>query len=301
MKTVVSVSLGSSKRDHQVEASFLGENFRIERRGTDGDFQKARKILAELDGNVDAIGLGGIDVYIYSRKKRYALQDGLELMHQVKQTPVADGSGLKNTLERSVIEYLSTQPFIDFKGLKVLMVCAMDRFGMAEALETAGSKMLYGDLIFTLEIEKPLHTLEELDSYAERLLPEISALPIELIYPTGAKQDKISKPKFDKYYLTADAIAGDFHYIKRFMPARLDGKIIITNTVTQNDVNELRERKVRYLITTTPELSGRSFGTNVLQAVFLALLKKKEEDVTPEEYLQLIKQLELKPRIEKLN
>lgn len=34
MKQVVSVSLGSSKRDHKVEAEFLGEKFVIERIGT---------------------------------------------------------------------------------------------------------------------------------------------------------------------------------------------------------------------------------------------------------------------------
>jgi hypothetical protein len=301
MKTVVSVSLGSSKRDHKVETSFLGEDFLIERRGTDGDFNKALALLKELDGKVDAIGLGGVDVYIYSRKQRYSLGDGLKLMHQVSKTPVADGSGLKNTLERKVVESLRSQPFINLKDLKVLMVCAMDRFGMAEALEESGCKMLYGDLIFILEIEKPLHTVEALDSYAERLLPEITKLPFELLYPTGAKQEKTSDRKFDKYYLGADLIAGDYLLIKRFMPASLEGKYILTNTVTQSDIEDLKQRGVSYLVTTTPEFSGRSFGTNVLQAVFLALLGKKEEEVKPEEYLKLIEELQLKPRIEKLN
>ncbi|MGE5653834.1 MAG: quinate 5-dehydrogenase, partial [Bacillota bacterium] len=41
MKRVVSVSLGSSKRNHAVETEILGEQFRIERIGTDGDMNKA--------------------------------------------------------------------------------------------------------------------------------------------------------------------------------------------------------------------------------------------------------------------
>lgn len=59
MKRVVSISLGSSKRDHQVETEFLGEKFRIERIGTDGDMERMITMIRELDGRVDAFGLGG--------------------------------------------------------------------------------------------------------------------------------------------------------------------------------------------------------------------------------------------------
>ena len=106
MKQIVSVSLGSVKRDHEAEADFLGQRFHFHRRGTNGQFKKAVALLQELDGQVDAIGLGGIDVYLYSRSQRYALKDGLRLLESVKITPVVDGSGLKNTLERETVRYL---------------------------------------------------------------------------------------------------------------------------------------------------------------------------------------------------
>ncbi|HPZ09122.1 MAG TPA: quinate 5-dehydrogenase, partial [Candidatus Eremiobacteraeota bacterium] len=95
MKKIVSVSLGSSKRDHKVYTSFLGRDFEIIRRGTDGNFKHAISILKELDGQVDAIGLGGIDIYLYSKNKRYSLRDGLRLKNSVKKTPLVDGSSLK--------------------------------------------------------------------------------------------------------------------------------------------------------------------------------------------------------------
>ena len=65
MPEIVSVSLGSSKRDHSVEIEMLGQSFKVSRRGVDGDFVKAESLLKELDGEVDAIGLGGIDIYLY--------------------------------------------------------------------------------------------------------------------------------------------------------------------------------------------------------------------------------------------
>lgn len=301
MKEIVSISLGSSKRNHEAKINFLGEDFTIKRIGTDGDFRLAVEKLHELDGKVSAIGLGGVDVYLYSpNNKRYALKDGLKLMEAVKLTPVVDGSGLKNSLERETVKYITENNIIDLKDKTVLMVSAMDRFGMAQALLDAGCKMIYGDMIFALGLDKPIYDTNELINYAEKLLPDITKLPISMIYPTGKKQEAAPDLKFTKYYDMADIIAGDFHFIKKYMPDNLKDKIIITNTVTKEDIEDLKKRGVSVLITTTPEFEGRSFGTNVLEALLLAILGKKWEDVKEEDYIGLIKKLGIKPRIERL-
>lgn len=300
IKRIVSVSIGSASRDHQVVTELLGQKFEISRRGTDGDIRRAKAMLRELDGKVDAIGLGGLDVYIYSKNKRYALRDGLRLLQLVKTTPVVDGSGLKNTLERETIRILAEENIIDFKDKKVLMVCAIDRFGMAESLDKFGAKVTYGDMIFTLDIDQPITNLDELAERADKLLPDICKMPISMVYPTGEKQNSVEPtPMTDKYYRDAEIIAGDFLFIRRRMPERLDGKIIITNTVTSANLEELRERGVSCLVTTTPEFNGRSFGTNVMEAVMIAMLGKKWDDVTPQDYLDLIKRLNFRPRIVK--
>jgi hypothetical protein len=303
LKKIVSVSLGSSKRDHEVHVNLLGEEFIVSRRGTDGDYKTAKDILKELDGNVDVIGLGGTDIYLYSKTKRYTLKYGMMLRNVVKKTRVVDGSGLKNTLERKVIEELQQDSRFKFEGKKTLLVCGMDRFGMAESLVNAGCDMIFGDLIFALDVDKPLKTLEELDEQAEKLLPEISKLPIGMLYPIGKKQETYAEleEKHLKYYDWAEIIAGDFHYIRRFMPLDLKNKIIITNTVTKEDVATLKERGISYLVTTTPNLEGRSFGTNVLEGVLLSILDKEWEDVTEGDYLDLIMKLDLHPRILELN
>lgn len=303
MKNIVSVSLGSSKRDHEVKVELLGEKFNISRRGTDGDFRKAQKILRELDGKVDAIGLGGIDIYLYSKTKRYALKYGIMLKETVKKTPVVDGSGLKNSLERRVVKILQADTRFQFIGKNCLMVCAMDRFGMAESLTSAGCNMIFGDKIFALGIDQEIHSLEELEKEADKLLPEIAKLPISMIYPVGKKQETYapSEEMYRRTYRWANIIAGDFHFIRRFLPEGIDGKDIITNTVTSEDLDILREKGVRYLVTTTPEFEGRSFGTNVLEATLLVILGKKWEEVTSQDYLDLIDKLQLKPRIVELN
>jgi len=303
-KRVVSVSLGSSKRDHRVEVTFLGQPFEISRRGTDGDMEKAIAVLKELDGKVDAIGLGGIDVYLYIGPKRFVIQDALKLLEAVKVTPVVDGSGLKNTLEREVVRYLARKTDLIPPGTKVLMVSAADRFGMAEAFAEAGCDVTFGDLIFTMGVPHPIRTLAELEQLANKLLPEICKMPFHMIYPTGKKQETVDEAKaakFAPFFEEARVIAGDFHMIRRFLPARLAGQTIVTNTTTPADVELLRERGAGCLVTTTPELDGRSFGTNVMEGVLVALLDKPVSEITPDDYLDLLRRLEFEPRIRKLN
>jgi hypothetical protein len=300
VKKVVSVSLGSSTRDHHAVVTLLGEEFDISRVGTDGKLDAAIAKVHELDGNVDAIGLGGIDVYLYAGKHRYALRDGLRLLDAAKTTPVVDGSGLKNTLEREAVRFMQEDLGIDLKGKKVLMVSALDRFGMAQALVDAGADVLFGDFIFALDLDKPVKGLHEFEQMAEKYLPDACKLPFQFFYPTGKKQDKPPQPKYPQYYHDADIIAGDFHFMRQFMPEDLKGKIVLTNTVTERDVDELRKRGVKMLITTTPDFQGRSFGTNVVEAALLALLGKTWSDVTPDDYERVLHDLHLKPRVVEL-
>ena len=297
MKTVVSVSLGSSSRDHRTQVELLGEQFDIARIGTDGSLDRAIAKLRELDGTVDAIGLGGIDVYLYAGTDRYALRDGLRLLDAVKETPVFDGSGLKNTLERQAIAYLQTSLGMELRGRRVLMVSALDRFGMAQALVEAGADVIFGDFIFALDLDRPVRGLAEFEEMARRYLPDACKLPFQFFYPTGKKQDRAPQPKYPEYYEDADVIAGDYHFMRQFMPDRLDGKTILPNTVTKNDVDFLRERGIARLVTTTPDFGGRSFGTNVVEAALVAMLGKRWSEVTEDDYLRLLRELDLKPRV----
>ncbi len=298
MKHVVGVSIGSSTRDHKVEAEFLGEKFEIERIGTDGDVDKAIKIISELDGKVDAFGMGGIDLYLKAGAKRYEIRDAIPLKNAARMTPMVDGSGLKDTLERRVVEYVDGE-VMPLRGKKTLLVCGLDRFGMAQTFDKLGCDLILGDAIFALGVPMPVRSLKMLYFLASVLMPILRRLPFEVLYPTGEKQE-VSKSRHKKYYDWAEIIAGDYLFIKRYMPERLEDKVIITNTVTAGDVEELRKRGVRLLITTTPEMNGRSFGTNVMEAVLITLAGKKPEEMTPDDYLKLLDRIGFVPRVEYL-
>lgn len=290
---MVSVSLGSKSRDSLVQATILGRKFSIERRGTDGDLQAAATLISNLDGHVAAIGLGGIDLYLVAGSRRYKMRAAARLAAHARSTPVVDGGGLKDTLERETIRYLNREKVLDLRGKRVLLTCAVDRFGMAEEFAKAGANCTFGDFLFILGMPIPLKKLRAIRRLGALILPVACRLPFKMLYPTGEKQTEIkSNVSVEKWFAENEIIAGDFLLIRRYLPEKLTSKIIITNTVTKEDIELMRVRGLSTLITTTPEFDGRSFGTNVMEGVFAALGAK-----TPSEYSTLLKQLNWKPRI----
>lgn len=297
MKRIVSVSLGSSKRNHTATANVLGEEVVVERVGTDGSIEKAIALIKELDGKVDAFGMGGIDLYVYAGANRYAFRDAQKIAVAAQKSPIVDGSGLKNTLERRVVRYVDKE-IMPLKGKKVLMVSSVDRFGMSEAFVDAGADMVFGDLMFGLGVNMKIRKLSTIHVLAAILLPVLTKLPFTWLYPTGEKQEK-REPKFEDAYQWADVIAGDWLYIGRHMPDRLVGKTILTNTVTPADIEALKERGVSMLITTTPNLGGRSFGTNLMEGLIVAAAGKRPEEMKPSDYEAWLDKIGFTPRVER--
>lgn len=296
MKRVVSVSLGTSKRNKEHELDILGEAFRIERIGTDGDLAAFAKMFSDLDGKVDALGVGGADIYVVVGDKRYAFRQIKQLISGATKTPVVDGSGLKHTLERETIHRLQREGTVDFAKENVLLVSAVDRFGMAQALIDVGAKTTYGDLMFGLGLPFPVRSYGTVKLIGALTLPIITRLPFKWFYPTGEKQETRT-PKFPKVFQEATFICGDWHFIRRYAPDDLTGKTILTQTVRKADLEWLKTTGARRVITTTPVMGGETFATNVMEGVVVALLGKRPEQLSEGDYLETLKRLDWCPNV----
>jgi len=298
MKRAVSISLGSSKRDKRVEVELLGEKVVIERIGTDGDREKAARLFRELDGKVDAFGVGGADLATVVDGKVYPLYSVLPLVKDVKHTPYTDGAGLKNTLEYRLASFIDRHLgdyIAQHGGKKALITVGIDRWGMTKSFVEAGYETVFGDFMFGLNLPIPVRSLRGLKIMASLFMPIVGRFPFEWLYPTGKKQEQ-RIPKWEKYYRWATVVAGDCHYIKRHLPDSLPGKIIATNTTTEADIELFRRVGIRYVVTSTPRLDGRSFGTNMMEAALIAVAGKGRR-LTDDELNELIDQLGLEPQL----
>ena len=301
MNRAVSISIGSSKRDKAVVVELLGEKISIERIGTDGDMEKAAQLYKELDGKVDAFGVGGADLGVMVEDKWYPLYSIQKMVRDVQKTPVVDGAGLKNTLENRLAPFIDARigDYIRSKGRKAFITLGVDRWGMTCSFMDAGYECVFGDLMFGFGLPIAIRGLQTLKLLAALVMPIAGRLPFEWLYPTGEKQEE-RIPKWEKYYQFGTVIAGDCHYIKRHMPDHLDGKVIATNTTTPADVETFRQAGVKYLVTSTPVLEGRSFGTNMMEAALVAASGKGRE-LTRDELNQLLDQLGFEPQLQELN
>ena len=305
MKQAVSISIGSSKRDKTVEISLLGEKVRLQRIGTDGDMQKAADLFRQLDGKVDAFGLGGTDLGLRVAERWYPLYSILPLIKDVHITPIADGTGLKTTLEAAAAQILSEKLSGQIKEKKALVTTAVDRWGLASSFINEGYDCVFGDLFFSLGLPIPIRTTSSVKLLARILMPIMGRIPFRWLYPVGEAQEKRT-PKQEKFFQWAQVVAGDCHYITRYMPERLENKIIVTNTTTPADVKLFKDAGIHYLVTTTPVLDGRSFGTNMMEAGILAAIGRKEpiNYAQPGNYFEelgeIVKKMKMSPQVQEI-
>ena len=112
----------------QVAIKFKDEEILVERLGTDGDVAKARQMYLDLDGKVDAFGVGGVDLYLCLNEREYPLRAALKLVEGVTKRPLCDGRGLKHTLERRVFDlaYPNRARSISSRDLSPLRSTAKD-------------------------------------------------------------------------------------------------------------------------------------------------------------------------------
>jgi hypothetical protein len=293
MKHAVSISLGSSKRDKSVAVNLNGVEILVERIGTDGELEKARQMYLDLDGKVDAFGVGGVDLYLRLDEREYPLHAALKLVSGVTQTPLCDGRGLKHTLERRVFELAKPQ-LGDVRFKQAFIPVAADRLGLAEAVSEVSQRSVFGDLMVALGVPLPIYGIRNFKRVAWMMLPIVSHFPMSMIFygSDGAEHE----PKYTKYFEESDLIAGDFLFMRKYMPKDLSGKTIVTNTTTEDNIALLKERGVKTVITTTPRFDGRSFGTNMNEAMLTAYAGKGRR-LSDDELNELIDTLGIKPTV----
>ena len=299
MKRAVSVSLGSSGRDKQVTINFADQTIKLQRIGTDGDVEWAKALFTELDGQVECLSVGGVDLYLRLDDREYPLHAVLKLVENVTRTPVVDGRGLKHTLERRVFELANASAdFTPQHYQSAFVPVAVDRLGLAQAAAEVSGEIIIGDLMIALGVPVPVRGIRAYKRLARIMLPLVSHFPLSMLF-YGSSGDA-HDPRYERHFLAADLVAGDFMFMKKYLPLNLVGKTMVTNTTTPENIELLRERGVHTLITTTPRYDGRTFGTNMMEAALTAYAGNGRT-LTDVELNRLIDELALFPTTLLLN
>jgi hypothetical protein len=165
MKKILSISIGSASRDHTTRHVFLGQEFKITRMGTNGDVNKAAQLYRELDGKVDAFGVGGAGFYLQVADRRYYFREPKKFRNAIKISKVGDGSRVKGLLEKRAFvaleKHLNEKEGKSLKGMPALQTTVMERYGMGKAMVEAGLDVTFGDFMFALGLPIEIKTLAQ--------------------------------------------------------------------------------------------------------------------------------------------
>jgi predicted amino acid dehydrogenase len=301
-RKIISINLGPSSDDYAFTTRFFDEEFHIQRLGADGDLERARELVAQFDGQADAIGLGGMSLLFRVGRRTFVHPQIQRIASAVQTTPVVDGAHLKSTLERWAISQVARQQPGIFDYKQIFVLSGIDQYAVAQVLSRFAERITFGDPIFHLNLPIPLRSFEQLERYADWVLPWLFQARYSRLFPVGPEQDQRSS-RGAKYFKAADVIVGDITYVRRFASDDLRRKIIVTNAPSAHDLESLEERGVESVITPVPSVGDEQHfvGIDVVEAVFTSLIERPAAELTDDDYLELVSRWELKPQITILN
>ena len=298
MKEIAVIHIDNDDYDEVV--SFLGQEVRVQHRGCGGDAEKAKALIAQFDGQVDAIGLDGLPAQLQLGGAQRAHEVGATLPAAAAKTPVVDGGGIRAGLERwAVILADRAQPGI-FAEKRVLLAPGLNHTGLTQALSRHSTALRYADPIiyFGLPAIPLVGSRRTLEQAAAPTLEDLKDAPFRRLHPeAGAPGHERSSEPFE----WADVIAGDIGAIRRYAPETLKRKTVVVECAEQGDLDDLRKRGVSIVVTLMPSLNPEEplseWSAAVVEAVLVALRRDPSQPLTEDTYLDLMADIQWTPGI----
>ena len=303
MKTVVSVSQGSSEYDYELETTFLKQPFRIIRVGTDGNLERAEAVLDSVCGEADAIGLSMIHDHYQVGREQLEHPDTARLEACIPDKPVTTGAGLRGILQEWAVRHTQTELGHFFDNARVLFLNGQAGYRIAKALSEHTDNLFFADPYLDFGVPRLLTSLRQLETYTSLTAPVtfrpaavklIEALHKTPIYRMG---EKLIRGSLHESVKDSHVIVGAMGDLEAFSEKELDGKTVITSRVTESALDWFRSRKVAMVVDYSPWLEGRPVGVNVMEAMISAALSRTPEQLGADDFLDVIQTLGIEPRI----
>ncbi len=298
MKKIVSVSLGPSKGDYEFTTRFLEEDFTVERIGTDGDADKAWEILQKQQSRCDIIGIGMVMDHYAVGDYRFEHPETRRLTKVVTRVPVTTGERVRRLLQCSAVRFTQKKLGNYFNNNKVLFLSGMDNYEMAMVMSEYTRNIKFADPVIATGVPKMLNSISALELYAmgkhniNRLNPikswarDIPTIPL------------VVKKVVSRAVEDAHVIVGTCSEILKYAGNQsLEGKTLITSTISDFDLDEFKKLKVNLIVDVTPQPFEQKVGMNILEAMILGASDIPADELSDEDLHEIIRELKIEPRL----
>jgi hypothetical protein len=295
MKKVVTVTLGSSKQDFEFQTQFLGHKFSVQRLGADDDTTQAWELMRRHQASADAIGLGEIGDHYQVGLRTVVNKETKRLLNVVTRVPVTTGATLRRLLQVRAVRQVQHQLGNYFNNNIVLFLSGMRNYDMALALSDYTQNLNFADALFQTGAPAMLTSLEQLELFAKGMRWAMPGKPRELL---EASLSGLKKRKVMAEVARSHLIVGTFAELKAVGNAEnLAGKTVITSAVDDERQKFFKQCKVNLVIDVSPKLFDSVVGINVIEAMILAALGKPPEEVSDDDFVEILDELKIGPRL----
>jgi predicted amino acid dehydrogenase len=295
MKTVVGISLGAGDQDFEFGTRFMGHRFSVRRLGTNGSTARAVKLLKHWQQHADAIGLGVVKDSYTVGSKRYVEKDSARMKGAVTRVPVTTGGRLSDILQEWALRHVQSKLGDYFNNAKVLFFSGRTNYKLAQSMAEYTQNLQFADPLLQLGVPKLLTSLDTLELYTSGAHYVLDWTPDALM--ASAPVREWTKFVLRKAMQDATVIVAPVHELDAFGAEELAGKTIITSTVNDRRIAHFRDSGVHLVIDGSPMLFDHVLGPSLLDAMIIAATEKAPDDILEDDYLEIITDLQLEPRI----
>ena len=295
MKKVVTVTLGSSKKDFEFKTTFLGQEFSVRRLGADKDSSRAWELMRRQQANADAIALSDMVDHYHVGLRTVVNKESQALMQVVTRVPVTTGASLRRLLQVRAVRHVQKELGNYFNNNLVLFLSGMRNYDMAVALSDYTRNLSFADPVFQAGSPLLLSSLEQLELYAKgkELLPGI--VPGKFLKSVlSTLKNKIVANAVAKSHV----IVGTFREVQAVSSSgNLDGKTLITSAIDDEALAFFAKHKVNLVVDVSPKLFDKVVGISTITAMILASTGKSEAELSDHDFEEIINELDIKPRL----
>jgi len=273
---ILHLDFGGEERERRYALELGGSEFSVREVGLERDLRKAARVLANAPE--PRIALSGLTLqYCFEGKEYRHRRLSRLLARSLRGRDLSDGSLVKRTLERYLVDEAIRQLAVNFQEKRTLVLSAIPRYGAAEVLSSRTDRIVFGDLLYGFRLGVPLTSMAALRKAAPALLRAVVSTPVSWFDP-GARIFARRMPRFRWYFYWAEVILGGMQHLRRYAPRKLSGKIVFTNLANDNDLEFLRSRDVATVVGLLPRISERRVSTGLLELMLKQLLQGKDAE-----------------------
>ena len=304
MKKILSVSLGDSINDYDFETEFLGQEFHIRRMGTDGDLDKAARILVENEDKVDTFGLGSFKFppTIGPNQQKDGMDEVFSQLSKSISKPITNGYALRKVAYEWALRHIQFKYGGNyFNNHRLLFFSGMTQYTYARVMSEWSENLRFADPLLEHGIPKFLNSLNDLELYAKGIHDVLNYVPgksvVSNLLPTRMWNDHLLRQAIQKAHTLVITHRDFYKFLGDCTPAELRGKTVISSTIYDNRISFLKNRGVEVIIDVTPKLLNEVVGIDVMEAMILLALGKDRNSILADDLLEIISEQRMDPRV----